>query len=95
MTAGKNSRSLSIGPISLPNNAILAPMSGVTDVAFRRIAVRYGAGAVVTEMIASAELAEKNPEFQLRAEGEGIYPHIVQLAGREPQWMAEGARAAN
>jgi tRNA-dihydrouridine synthase B len=66
----------------------------VTDVAFRRIAKRLGAGLVVSEMVASDELVQGSEEAQLRAEGNGIEPHVVQLAGCEPHWMAEAARVA-
>lgn len=69
-------------------------MSGVTDLAFRRIAARTGAGMVVSEMVASAELARADDEARLRAEGSGLDIHVVQLAGRDPQWMAEAARVA-
>ncbi|MGL4812277.1 MAG: tRNA dihydrouridine synthase DusB [Beijerinckiaceae bacterium] len=74
--------------------ALLAPMSGVTDVAFRRIARRFGAGLVVSEMVASDELAKGSREALVRAEGDGIDRHVVQLAGCDPHWMAEGARIA-
>src|SRR5919112_1399156 len=84
----------SIEPLRVECNAILAPLSGVTDVAFRRIAKRLGAGLVVSEMVASDELVQGSEEAQLRAEGAGIEPHVVQLAGCEPRWMAEAARVA-
>ncbi|WP_262268971.1 tRNA dihydrouridine synthase DusB [Microvirga yunnanensis] len=83
-----------IGPVRVERAAILAPLSGVTDVAFRRIARRLGAGLVVSEMVASDELVQGSEEAQLRAEGAGIEPHVVQLAGCEPRWMAEAARVA-
>src|SRR5918994_1083489 len=83
-----------IGPLQVRCNAILAPLSGVTDVAFRRIAKRRGAGLVVSEMVASDELVQGSKEAQLRAEGAGIEPHVVQLAGCEPSWMAEAVRVA-
>ncbi|MBB3019995.1 nifR3 family TIM-barrel protein [Microvirga lupini] len=83
-----------IGSLKIECNAILAPLSGVTDVAFRRIAKRLGAGLVVSEMVASDELVQGSEEAQLRAEGAGIEPHVVQLAGCEPRWMAEAARVA-
>lgn len=86
--------SFSIAGKVLCNGVMLAPMSGVTDVAFRRIASRLGAGLVVSEMVASAELARADDEARLRAEGQGIPDHIVQLAGRDPAWMAEAARVA-
>jgi len=74
--------------------AILAPMSGVTDAGMRRVAQRFGAALVVSEMVASDELAKQSREALLRAEGDGIATHVVQLAGCEPHWMAEGARMA-
>jgi tRNA-dihydrouridine synthase B len=74
--------------------AVLAPMSGVTDAGMRREAARFGAALVVSEMIASDALAGREQEALLRAEGEGIDPHVVQIAGCEAHWMAEGARAA-
>ncbi len=85
---------LQIGDHTLVNRAFLAPMAGVTDLPFRRLASRFGAGLVVSEMAASDSLAQGDAETQLRAEGEGIGLHVVQLAGREPYWMAEGARMA-
>jgi tRNA-dihydrouridine synthase B len=83
-----------IGPLQVGCNAVLAPLSGVTDAAFRRIAKRLGAGLVVSEMVASDELVQGSEEAHLRAEGAGIEPHVVQLAGCEPRWMAEAARVA-
>ncbi len=74
--------------------AVLAPMSGVTDAGFRRVADRFGASLVVSEMVASDELARGMAEAVLRAEGTGIGTHVVQLAGCEAHWMAEGARVA-
>ena len=69
-------------------------MSGVTDAPVRRLVARLGAGLVVSEMTASQDLAEADPRAVLRAEGQGLSPHVVQLAGCEPRWMAEGARIA-
>ncbi|HZW48228.1 MAG TPA: tRNA-dihydrouridine synthase, partial [Microvirga sp.] len=85
---------MQVGPIKVDAPAVLAPLSGVTDVVFRRIAKRMGAGLVVSEMVASDELVQGSEEAQLRAEGAGIEPHVVQLAGCEPRWMAEGAKVA-
>jgi nifR3 family TIM-barrel protein len=82
---------------SAPNAAVpvaLAPLSGVSDVAFRRIARRWGADSVVTEMVAAHEYVRGSQEARLRAEGFGIAPHVVQLVGREPGSMAEGAKLA-
>ncbi|WP_342362567.1 tRNA dihydrouridine synthase DusB [Terrarubrum flagellatum] len=73
---------------------ILAPMSGVTDVVFRRIAHRFGAALVVSEMVASDALARRDHEALLRSEGTGVHPHVVQLAGCDAKWMAEAAQVA-
>ena len=81
------------GPVLL-GRAILAPMSGVTDVNMRRIANRFGASLVVSEMVASDSYVKGDEESRLRAEGEGVSPHVVQIAGRDPYWMAEAARLA-
>lgn len=72
----------------------LAPMSGITDVIFRRIALRFGADIVVSEMVAAHGLVRGEEEARLRSEGHGVAPHVVQLAGRDPGWMAEAARLA-
>ena len=88
------SREISVGTLVIRGRAFLAPMSGVTDAPFRRLAHGFGAGLVVSEMSASEELSAGHPETVLRTEGRGISPHVVQLAGREPRWMAEGARRA-
>jgi tRNA-dihydrouridine synthase B len=82
---------LKIGDIQLANPALLAPMSGVTDAPFRRLAEGLGAGLVVSEMTASDDLAQGRPISRLRCEATGIGPHVVQLAGCEPRWMREGA----
>jgi tRNA-dihydrouridine synthase B len=83
-----------VGNLPLPNGVLLAPMSGVTDVPFRRLVSRLGAGLVISEMTASDSLVAGCPSAALRAEGQGIGIHVVQLAGCEPRWMAEGARIA-
>src|SRR5690242_2763999 len=85
---------LQIGPLELSNRVLLAPMSGVTDAPFRRLAARLGAGLVVSEMTASDDLVNGKPMSRLRCEAAGIGPHVVQLAGCETHWMAEGARIA-
>lgn len=74
--------------------AILAPMSGVTDIGMRRVAQATGAGLVVSEMVAADEFINGRQEARLRAEGEGIDHHVVQIAGCEGRWMAEAARLA-
>lgn len=94
---------LAIGPHRLRNRVLLAPMSGVTDLPFRRLADELGAGLVVSEMIASEELARQRPSELRRAmqdapislvAGRPKLPFVIQLAGREARWMAEGARIA-
>ena len=85
---------LTIGSVTVPNRVILAPMSGITDAPFRRLAERLGAGLVVSEMTACAGLVRGEREATVRSEGNGIGIHVVQLAGCEAHWMAEGARIA-
>ena len=69
-------------------------MSGITDLPFRRIAARLGASLVVSEMVACEQAALGSEEARLRAEGEGLDLHVVQICGREPAAMAEGVRVA-
>jgi tRNA-dihydrouridine synthase B len=83
-----------IGPVSVRNRVVLAPMSGVTDMPFRELAWRFGAGLVVTEMVASRELVNDTAESWSRLRAAGFRPHMVQLAGREARWMAEAAKIA-
>jgi tRNA-dihydrouridine synthase B len=85
---------LKIGEIAVANRVLLAPMSGITDAPFRRLSAALGAGLVVSEMTASDDLVNGKPMSRLRCESAGIGPHVVQLAGCETHWMAEGARVA-
>src|SRR6516165_701743 len=85
---------IAVGRVPLPNRVLLAPMSGVTDAPFRRMASDLGAGLVISEMTACAALAEGKRIARKRAEAHGSGPHAVQLAGCEARWMAEGARIA-
>jgi tRNA-dihydrouridine synthase B len=85
---------LKIGDITVANRVLLAPMSGITDAPFRRLAAALGAGLVVSEMTASDDLVNGRPMSRLRCEAAGIGPHVVQLAGCEVRWMEEGARIA-
>jgi tRNA-dihydrouridine synthase B len=79
--------------VTLPVPVILAPMSGVTDLPFRRLAKRLGAGMVVSEMIASwAMVRENRNTMRMAALDEGAGPRAIQLAGCEPAAMAEAAR---
>src|SRR5918994_2198392 len=83
-----------IGPVPLAGRSVLAPLSGVTAVVSRRSPRRFGAGLVVSEMVASDEFVLGAEEARLRAEGAGISPHVIQLAGCDPRWMGEAARLA-
>ncbi|MEQ8449806.1 MAG: tRNA dihydrouridine synthase DusB [Nitratireductor sp.] len=87
-------RPLAIGAVTIRNRVFLAPLSGVSDSAFRARAAAHGAGLVVSEMIASGELARGRSESARRLAPAGDGPHVVQLAGREACWIAEGARIA-
>jgi tRNA-dihydrouridine synthase B len=86
--------SLRVGPIDLEGCVLLAPMSGVTDVGMRRLARRFGASLVFTEMVACDAYLNGETESNLRAEGEGVSPHVVQIVGRDPTAMARAARRA-
>ncbi len=94
LLSSKLAAPFSIGSVSIRNRVILAPMSGVTDLPFRQLALRYGAGLVVTEMVASRELVQDTAESWARLKSAGLKPHMVQLAGREAHWMAEAAKIA-
>ncbi|MEL7302422.1 MAG: tRNA dihydrouridine synthase DusB [Pseudomonadota bacterium] len=85
---------LAIGPVRVANPVILAPMSGVTDVPFRQTALQLGAEMVVSEMVASSELARNKPKAVRKSERGSEQPFVIQLAGREAHWMGEGARIA-
>jgi nifR3 family TIM-barrel protein len=85
---------LQVGGLTIANRVFLAPMSGVTDAPFRRLTVRLGAGLVTSEMTACAALAAGKPDARLKVEAPGLGYHVVQLAGCEAKWMAEGARIA-
>ena len=90
------------GPSSIPTRltelgltgpVALAPMAGITDLPTRRIVQGFGAGLVVSEMIASREMVDAKPSVRDRAElGTLEHRTSVQIAGREPYWMAEAAR---
>lgn len=84
---------IKIGPIELASNVILAPMSGVTDMPFRRLVKQAGAGLVVSEMIASQAMIRENRQTLLMAKNSPEeFPMAVQLAGCEPAVMAEAAK---
>jgi tRNA-dihydrouridine synthase B len=84
---------IQIGPITLDNPVILAPMSGVSDMPYRRLAKRYGAGLVISEMIASRAMIYANRRtMKMASNSAEEFPMAVQLAGCEPELMAEAAR---
>lgn len=82
------------GPPPVPGPpVVLAPMAGITDLPFRTLVRGFGAGLVVSEMVASQDMVHARPEGRARAQlGLGEANTAVQLAGREARWMAEAAR---
>ena len=85
--------SIKVGPVEIEDPVILAPMSGVTDLPFRRLVSRYGAGLVVSEMIASeAMIRETRRSMQMASRSDEERPMSVQLAGCEPRVMGEAAK---
>ncbi|MCC0063958.1 MAG: tRNA dihydrouridine synthase DusB [Defluviimonas sp.] len=87
---------VSLGAVTLDPPAFLAPLAGITDLPFRRIAARFGSGLTVSEMVASGELLTRRASTRARARSdlgldEGAVTS-VQLAGREAAAMAEAAR---
>ena len=86
-------KAISIGPYTLPNNLFLAPMAGVTDRPFRQLCRKLGAGMAVSEMITANKALWASKKSLLRANHEGEpEPRSVQIAGADPQMMAEAAR---
>jgi tRNA-dihydrouridine synthase B len=96
---------VSTAALALINPVILAPMAGITDLPWRRVVAGFGAGLVVSEMVACEEVMRDHPEMRARAAlgPENASPHLaelglgeahtaVQLVGREAHWMAEAAR---
>lgn len=84
---------LHIRDMQLPSRVLVAPMSGVTDLPFRSILQQFKPGLVVSEMVAGEGLAKGDPENIARAAGAGLGgPLAIQLVGREPEWMAQGAK---
>ena len=89
------SDSLHIGEVRIAGRVLLAPMTGVTDLPFRRLVSRLGAPYVATEMVACDQLALGRPDVVRRAAvGEGLPLMVVQLVGRQAAPMAAGARLA-
>jgi tRNA-dihydrouridine synthase B len=84
---------MQIGPYKLRNNLIVAPMAGVTDRPFRQLCKQMGAGMAVSEMVASNSLLWGSEKTQRRANHDGeVEPISVQIAGADPQMMADAAR---
>ncbi|MDH3262597.1 MAG: tRNA dihydrouridine synthase DusB [Paracoccaceae bacterium] len=84
---------IQVADIAIFPPVALAPLAGITDLPFRRLVARFGAGLVVSEMVASQEVVQARPEARARAElGLGEAATSVQLAGRDRYWMAEAAK---
>jgi nifR3 family TIM-barrel protein len=89
------SNPIGIGSVTVGGRVWIAPMTGVSDLPFRRAASALGARYVATEMVACAELSRGRPDVVRRAAvGEGLPLMVLQLVGRDPQHVAEGARIA-
>src|SRR5579872_2200962 len=86
---------LRVATLDVKGKAWLAPMTGVSDLPFRRAAARLGSAYVATEMVASAEFARGRPDVVRRAAvGEGLPLTVIQLVGRDARWLAQGAQMA-
>lgn len=89
------SNTVEIGGLEVGGRCWIAPMTGVSDLPFRRAASRQGAAYVATEMVACAEFSKGRPDVVRRAAvGEGLPLMVVQLVGRDPAHIAEGAKLA-
>ena len=85
--------SITIGELTIEPPVLLAPLAGITDVPFRNLVQSFGAGLVVSEMVASQEMVQKKPGVRERAElGFGANHTSVQISGCEAYWMGEAAR---
>ncbi|WP_371397769.1 tRNA dihydrouridine synthase DusB [Fretibacter rubidus] len=86
---------IQIGKHELASNVLVAPMSGLTDLPFRRIMQQFQPGLVVSEMVASEGLSRGNGDGEARSAGKDeIYPLVIQLIGRDAYWMERGAKLA-
>src|SRR6202140_2573807 len=89
------SKSFRIGDVEIGGRVLTAPMTGVSDLPFRRAASKLGAPYVATEMVACDMLARGRPDVVRRAAvGDGLPLMVVQLVGREARWLAKGAEMA-
>src|ERR1700691_4342580 len=87
--------SLKIRDVTVPGRVLTAPMTGVSDLPFRRTAAQLGAPYVATEMVACDSFARGRPDVVRRAAvGDGLPLMVIQLVGREAEWIAKGARLA-
>ncbi len=92
---GLAAKGVQVGDVTVGGRVWAAPMTGVSDLPFRQTASRLGAAYVATEMVACSELARGRPDVVRRAAvGEGLPLTVIQLVGRTPEWMAQGARMA-
>lgn len=88
-------QTLDIGGVTIPGRVLTAPMTGVSDLPFRRAASRLGAAYVATEMVACDSFARGRPDVVRRAAvGDGLPLMVIQLVGRDPHWVAAGAKLA-
>ncbi|MGR3794799.1 tRNA dihydrouridine synthase DusB [Vannielia sp. SX4] len=84
--------SVSVANLTLDPPVLLAPLAGITDLPFRQLVARFGAGLVVSEMVASQEMVQAKPGVREKAElGYGEQATSIQLAGRDATWMARAA----
>ena len=84
---------LQIGSLPITPPVLLAPLAGITDLPFRKLVSAFGAGLVVSEMVASQEMVQSKPGVREKAElGFGVENTSVQIAGREAEWMKRAAR---
>ncbi|MDG1801368.1 MAG: tRNA-dihydrouridine synthase, partial [Paracoccaceae bacterium] len=84
---------MKVGSLTLDPPVFLAPLAGITDLPFRQLVGGFGAGLVVSEMVARQEMVQSKPGVREKAElGLGLADTSVQLAGRDAEWMARAAR---
>src|ERR1051325_11303009 len=86
---------LQIGDVVIDGRVLAAPMTGVSDLPFRKIASSQGAAYVATEMVACDSFARGRPDVVRRAAiGDGLPLRVIQLVGRQAEWIAKGAKLA-
>ncbi|WP_116111001.1 MULTISPECIES: tRNA dihydrouridine synthase DusB [Amycolatopsis] len=93
VTATLSKPALKIGPYEVDPPVVLAPMAGITNVAFRRLCREYGAGLYVCEMITARAVVERHPgTMHMMAFDQGEYPRSMQLYGVDPKTMREAVK---